>query len=153
MARESRRVLTCRLRAEEGQSLIEAVIVTPLLLLVTFGIIEFAALFYVNLALESGVSQATRYAITGATISGLSRQESIKSVMRSSTPTLTIDDGAFSFSHLAGGAWVDGVGGPGDVAKVGITYSHRPLVLRSLFTAGAINIHVESAMKNEDRFD
>ena len=43
----------------------EAAIITPLLLLLTFSIVDFAAIFYAYLALEHGVSQATRYAVTG----------------------------------------------------------------------------------------
>jgi len=45
--------------------LIEAALITPLLMLLTFATIDFAALFYVYLALENGVSEATRFAVTG----------------------------------------------------------------------------------------
>ena len=60
----SRRLFT-RLRDTSGGSLVEAALITPLLLLLTFGIMEFATMFYVYLALENGVSQATRYGVTG----------------------------------------------------------------------------------------
>ena len=45
--------------------MVEAALVTPLLLFLTFAIIDFAIMFYVYLALGSGVGQATRYATTG----------------------------------------------------------------------------------------
>ena len=45
--------------------MIEAAIITPLLLLLTFSIVDFGAVFYVYLALENGVSQATRSASPG----------------------------------------------------------------------------------------
>ena len=54
-----------RLGDSKGANLVEAAIVTPLLLLLTLGIVDFAAMFYCYLALEHGVSQATRYAVTG----------------------------------------------------------------------------------------
>ena len=54
-----------RLKDSKGTSLVEAALITPLLLLLTFGICEFASLFYVYLALENGVSQATRFGVTG----------------------------------------------------------------------------------------
>ena len=54
-------------RRYPGRQLLEAAIITPLLLLLTFSIVDFAALFYVYLALENGVSQATRFAVTGHT--------------------------------------------------------------------------------------
>ena len=47
---------------------------TPLLLLLTFSIVDFAALFYVYLALENGASQATRYAVTGQVQAGMTRE-------------------------------------------------------------------------------
>ena len=76
---------------------------TPLLLLLTFSIVDFACLFYVYLALENGASQATRYAVTGQVQAGMTREQSIKAAMRTATPTLTLDDGMFSFSHLPPG--------------------------------------------------
>ena len=94
--------------------MLEAAIVTPLMLLLTIGIMEFGSVFYVLLALQNGVSQATRYGITGNTLPGSSRADSIKAAMRQATPALTIPDGAFSFSHLpAGGSvFVGGTGAP-----------------------------------------
>ena len=50
-----------RLLDQRGTNLVEAALVIPLLLLVTLAIVDFASLFYVRLALENGVSQATRY--------------------------------------------------------------------------------------------
>ena len=44
-----------RLRDTRGGSLVEAALITPLLLMLTFGIIDFASMFYVYLALENGV--------------------------------------------------------------------------------------------------
>jgi hypothetical protein len=140
-------------RDSRGNSLIEAAIVTPLLLLISFGIMEFAWLLFVNLTLESGVSQAARFGITGRAMDGLDRTQSIKTVMREATYPLTIDDGAFQFSHLVGGSWAGGIGGPGDIAKVTVTYTHQALVLTPFFTNGEVELRVESAMKSEDRFE
>jgi hypothetical protein len=150
-----------RLSDSKGANLVEAAIITPLLLLLTLGIVDFAAMFYGYLALEHGVSQATRLAITGETLTGASgamnRQESIKYRMRESTPTLNIPDGAFSFSYMAPGAssWSGGVGGPGDIGRVTINYTWTfmtPLV-RPFFSGGQVNLRVESTMKNEAVFN
>jgi Flp pilus assembly protein TadG len=134
----------------------EAAIITPLLLLLTFSIVDFASMFYCYLSLESGVSQATRFAVTGQSVAGLSREETIKSAMRSATPTLTIPDGAFSFSHMpsGGSSFVSGVGGPGDVDRVTITYDWDVMtpLIRPFFTNGKIRFRVESTMKNERKF-
>ena len=162
--RTERPRLVRRLGDATGANLIEAALVTPLLLLLTFSIVDFSALFYVYLALENGVSQATRYGITGNQMEDpdnpgeqLSREDSIKTAMRDATPTLTIAEDAFSFSHLpeGGGSWISGAGGPGDISKVTVNYTwelYTPL-MRPFFDNGEINLTVESAMKNERRFN
>ena len=158
----SRRWSFRRLRDDKGANIIEAAIMTPLLLLLTFAIVDFSSMFYAYLALEHGVSQATRLAITGQTIAAPSgaaqdRQSSIKQRMRESTPTLTIPDSAFSFSFMAPGSssWQGGLGGPGDVGRVTVTYNWNfmtPLI-RPFFTGGRMTLTVQSTMKNEAVFN
>ena len=57
-----------RLGDAKGTALIEAALITPLFLLLTFSIVDFGALFYAYLALENGVSLASRYGVTGQTM-------------------------------------------------------------------------------------
>lgn len=157
MKRYPSRPVRKRLGDETGTSLVEAAFVTPLLLLLSFAVIDFALLFYVWLALGNGAGQATRYATTGQIIAGDTRENSIKKAMRDATPTLTLDDGAFSFSHLpiGGAAWLPGAGGPNEVDKLTVTYTwafYTPLV-RPFFPNGEITLKVESAVKNERKFD
>jgi len=152
-----------RLSDARGTSLVEAALITPLLLLLTLSIVDFGALFYVYLALENGVSQATRYAVTGSLMDDpgnpgtpLSRNESIKLAMRQAAPTLTINDAAFTFNHMVpgGAAWVGGTGGPGDLEKLSVAYTwtfYNPLMW-PFFNNGQIALNVDSAMKNESRF-
>jgi TadE-like protein len=139
-----------------GTSLVEAALITPLLLLMTFAIVDFATLFFAYLALENGVSQATRYGVTGNQMAGLSREESIRKTMKEATP-LTIGDAAFAFSYLRPGdnVWRAGAGGPNDIEKVTVTYSWALLtpLVRPFFADGTVNLVVESAMKNEPRFE
>jgi len=157
---DAARGLAVRLRDTTGTSIVEAAIITPLLLLLTLSIVDFGALFYVYLALENGVSQATRYGVTGNVMddplhpgTSLSRDDSIKLTMRQATPTLTIPDGAFTFSHMppGAGAWTGGSGGPNELAKVSVGYTWRFInpMLWPFFPGGQITLNVESAMKNE----
>ena len=147
-----------------GANLIEAAIITPLLLLLTFSIIDFGALFYVYLALENGVSQAARYGITGQLMDDpnnpgtpLSREDSIKTAMRQNTPNLTLNDSAFTFSHMApgGAAWTGGSGAPGEINRVTVDYTWDILtpLMRPFFAAGQIHFTVDSAMKDEPKFN
>jgi Flp pilus assembly protein TadG len=141
-----------------GTNMIEAAIIAPIMLVLTFSIVDFASMFYVYLALENGVSQATRYAVTGNQLQDpnnpsatLSRQNSIILTMQRATPTLTINSSAFSFSHLVGTSWTSGLGGSGDVGKVTVTYTWNIMtpLMRPFFTNGQIQFTVASAMKNE----
>jgi len=150
-----------RHRSERGANLVEAAIITPLMILLTFSIVDFGSMFYAYLALENGVSQATRYAVTGATMTGpgggaLSRTDTIKTAMRQATPTLTIPDSAFTFQHMAvgGASWVGGAGGPGEIERVSVTYTWSLLtpVLRPFFRGGQVSFTVDSVMKIESRF-
>ena len=152
-----------RLRDATGTSLVEAALITPLLLLLTLSIVDFGALFYCYLALENGVSQATRYGVPGNLMDDpaspgtkLSRADSIKTAMRLATPTLTINDSAFAFNHMVpgGAAWVGGVGGPEDIEKVSVTYTWNLFnpVLWAFFPGGTITLNVDSSMKNESRW-
>ncbi len=149
-----------RLRDTAGTSIVEAAIITPLLLLLTLSVVDFGALFYCYLALENGVSQATRFAVTGNLLNDpsnpanfLSRDDSIKLAMRNATPTLTLPDSAFTFSSMppGGTVWGPGSGGPNALAKVSVSYTwtfFNPM-LWAFFTNGQITLNVESAMKNE----
>jgi TadE-like protein len=157
MGRTLSRRLVRRFGDDTGSNMVEAALLTPLLLLLTFGIVDFAMLFTTYLALENGVSQASRYAVTGNLVPGLSREASIMQAMRDATPTLTIADQAFTFSHMTvgGSTWIGGSGGPGEIAKVRVDYTFKFLtpLMRPFFTNGQIGLAVESAMKNERRFE
>jgi Flp pilus assembly protein TadG len=146
-----------QLRSSRGSTLVEAALITPLLLLLTFSIVDFGALLYIYLSLESGVTQATRFAVTGSATPGMTREEAIKNAMRRATPTLTLPDGAFTFSFMPPGAstWSSGAGGPGDIGRVTVNYTWNIMtpLIRPFFTAGQVNVRVESAMKNEARWE
>ena len=150
MTRRLRRLVHDR----SGATLLEAAIVTPLLLLLTFAICDFSTLLFVYLALENGVTQATRAGITG---NQGAREAALMQAMRDATPALSIPDGAFTFSHLSPGAsgWTGGAGGPDDIDKMTVDYSWTLMtpLLRPLFPGGALHIRVESARKNEWRFE
>src|SRR5439155_482187 len=111
-------------RPARGQALIETAIGIVLLLLLTFSIVDAAMLFYTYLTLENGVTEATRFAVTGQQTSdpanpttALSREDSIKRVMRSSTPGLEIPDREFRFDDISQPG-TPGAGNPNDVIQI-----------------------------------
>ena len=155
--------LTTFLRDCGGANLIEAAIVTPLLLVLTLGIIDFASMFYAYVALENGVTQATRFAITGNTMDDpnnpgtpLGREAGIRQAMQNNTPVIDLSTATFTFSHMTPGAtsWAGGAGGPGDIGRVTVEYTWKPLtpIIAPLLNNGEMTVRVESAMKNESRW-
>jgi Flp pilus assembly protein TadG len=152
------------LRDRGGNTLLESAMVTPLLLVLTFGLVDFATMFYVYLTMETGVSQATRFAVTGATMEDpdnpgtqLSREGTIKAAMKDATAGLDMSAMTFTFSHMTPGSttWAGGAGGPGDIGRVSVEYDWEPLtpIVRPLLSGGKLHVKVESAMKNESKWE
>jgi hypothetical protein len=152
------------LRDCDGNNLLEGAMVTPLLLLLTFGIVDFASMFHVYVSMESGISQATRFAVTGATKEDpnqpgiqMGREATIKAVMQEASPSLNVNAMTFTFSHMTPGSasWAGGAGGPGDIGKVSVDYSWVPLtpILGPFLTNGKMKLSVESAMRLEPKWE
>ncbi|HEY0285247.1 MAG TPA: TadE/TadG family type IV pilus assembly protein [Vicinamibacterales bacterium] len=152
------------LRGCDGNNLIESAMVTPLLMLLTFGIIDFASMFHVYLSMESGISQATRFAVTGSTKpdpgkpgSPMGREGTIKAAMQDASPSLNTNAMTFTFSHMTPGStsWAGGAGGPGDIGRVTVDYSWEPLtpILKPFLADGKMTLSVESAMKIEPKWE
>jgi Flp pilus assembly protein TadG len=145
-------------RHQKGQAIIEFALVFPLLVFLIFAIIDFSILFYVYQSLENGISLACRYGITGLqqedpNNSGtkLSREDSIKLVMRQNSPFVTLADQAFAFEHLSGTTWVAGVGGTGEISRVTVSCIWEPIcpLIAAILTNNPVNLRVSGTMKNE----
>lgn len=153
MPRAASRRVVRRLGDARGANLIEAAIIMPLIFLMTFSIAEFSAMLYVHMALQNGVSQATRFGVTGNLLPGQTREGSIRAVMKQETPTLAIEDGDISFSHIpvGGRGWLGGTGPPNAIERVSVTYSWPIMTpfLRPFFSGDEVTFNVESTMKNE----
>ncbi len=141
-------------RWSRGAALAETGIIITLLIPLTFAVMDFAGILYAFQAMQNGVSQATRYAITGnhATDSSgaaLSRDDSIRQAMRAATPGFEIADNAFTFYNVSKGT--PDTGGPKDIIRVTVAYDWQLLTpfLRPFFQNGYVTIRVASTMRNE----
>src|SRR5207245_3526343 len=130
-------------RRLRGQALVEAGIIMSIMVLVTFTVMDFAGILYAFLAMQNGVDQATRFAVTGNTTTdssgtALSRDQSIRQAMRTSTPGFRLDDSAFTFYNLTKST--SGTGGPNDIIRVSVTYDWPLLtpILRPVFPSGHV---------------
>jgi Flp pilus assembly protein TadG len=137
-----------------GQALVEAGLIMTILVPVTFTVLDFAGILFAYLAMQNGVTQATRFAVTGNTSTdssgtSLSRDQSIRQAMRSNTPGFVFSDSNFSFYNLTKDT--SGSGGPNDLIRVSVTYDWLLLTpfLRPFFPSGSVHIAVASTMRNE----
>ena len=147
MARKTRRSL-------RGSALVEVGIIILPLVTISFAVLDFAGILYTFLAMQNGVSQATRFAVTGNTVNDSSgqampRDQAIRQAMRGATPGFQIPDGAFTFTNVSKGT--SGTGGPNDIIRVTVAYDWQLLtpVLRPFIPSGYVTVRVASTMRNE----
>jgi Flp pilus assembly protein TadG len=141
------------LRSKCGQAFVETAIAIIVLLGFVFAVVDSAMLFWTYISLENGVTEATRFAVTGQTLTQggvqLSRVDSIKATMRKEAVGITVADSEFSFLDVTTGA--AGAGGPNDVIRVTVTHPYKPIfpILFLVNPNRVFNITVASTMMNE----
>src|SRR2546426_8660918 len=141
-------------RSSRGTALAETGIIITLLIPLTFAVLDFAGILYAFQAMQNGVSQATRFAVTGnhgtdGSGAALSRDESIRQAMRAATPGFQIADNAFTFYNVAKGT--PDTGGPNDIIPVTVAYDWQRLTpfLRPFFDGGYVTVRGASTMWKE----
>jgi len=142
------------LRSARGQAFVETAISIIVLLGFVFSVIDAGMLFFTYVTLENAVSEATRFAATGQTLtdpgsgSQLSRIDSIKLKARTEANGIQIPDGEFVFRNLTDGT--ADAGGPNDVIQVTINHAYTPLFpILFLVSHSPFDIHLSSTMLNE----
>jgi len=152
-----------RLRDDGGHSLVEFALVAPIFLLLMFGVIDFAAMFFVNLTMLHAVRVGTRYAVTGQSSAGKDRMASLIQTVRDNSYGLydqnihtpkdpqvsVINPSQVSFTNYQGTA-VTQPGNANDVIIVSLTYTWPLLTpVLSPFFPGGYTFTAKSTMKNE----
>lgn len=134
--------------ASKGNSMIEFAFVMPVLMLLLLGTFEFGHLFYVQLTLESAVREATRLALTGGTIPGLSRAESIVERIRQVAPGLDVQPGQVA---IIGPGGAGDPGGPGDLVTIRVDYDIEMLtpIVGALFPDHRQHFSISFISRNE----
>jgi Flp pilus assembly protein TadG len=72
-------------RDQRGAAAVEFALVSPLLILFVVGIVEVAMILFVSALLEGSVREAARYGITGYTVSGASRIDTVRGIVAANT--------------------------------------------------------------------
>jgi Flp pilus assembly protein TadG len=77
-------------RREDGAAAVEMALVLPILLLLVFGIINFAALFAQQLALNNGVRQGVRTAVVAGNPTNQTCGQVLQGIQSASGPTIAM---------------------------------------------------------------
>ncbi len=137
-----------------GQSLVEFAIVLPLLLLMFFGIFEFGRFYFTKLTVQHAVREATRFAITGNTLTDpetgepIDRAGSIVRVILDNTNNLDVNLDGITITPADGG-------GPQDIVRVHVEFQYDltiPLI-QHIVPDGHLNFSFSTAMRNEAFFE
>jgi Flp pilus assembly protein TadG len=135
-------------RGNSGQSLVEFAISLLTFLVLIFAVMDFSYLFLVKLTLQNAVRQAGRYAITGQSMTGQSRYNSI--LLTATNTSLGLANS--SNTSICGGSTGCGSGGgPLDTVTITITYPYPFITpfLGTAFKSRTYNIKVSETYKNE----
>ena len=143
-----------RFGARRGQTMMEFILVAPLYFLLTFAVMDFGRVFFVQMNLQQAVQDAVRYASTGNHLpdpnnpgQNLSRVASIMAEVQQMAIGASVTN--VQISSLGGGS--GSAGGPGDTVTVSLTTSlplMTPLV-SVFFPNGAYTFTSSATMQNE----
>jgi len=141
---------------------VETAIGITLLLLLTFSVVDAGLLFFAYLTLQNGVTEATRFAITGQQATDpsnpsnkLPRDETVRRMIRASTPGMTIKDDDVDFAVIPKdptAPTTPGIGGPNDVIRVTVQHQWQllsPMLWPFVGNGGQFMLRVSATMKNE----
>lgn len=150
----------------QGQSLVEFAILAPLFLLLLFGVIDLAWMFYVNLTMQHAVREGTRFAVTGRSLPGPEgRRNAMIARIREASQGLydqnlheprepriaLVDPARVNFDNYTGSPVEGEPGVRNQIIMVSLTYTSELLtpVLKPFLEGGAYTFTVRSTMTNE----
>ncbi len=144
---------------ENGVTMVEFAVVSPVLLFLMMGIIEFGVLYHLQSLATNASNQAARLSITGGMYGDASGnrlnviKESIKKTMATWFPNdePTVNATCYSGFGGAGSSGGNGACGSSQVALYEVTYTWHTLtpVLGEIFADGKVPISVRVMVKNE----
>jgi len=116
-----------------GQSIVEAALILPMLILLILGIVEFGRLFNYKLTLNYAVNEGAKAAAYR------SSPDTIKTVIKNSVTAFTIEDGNISIAYELGDGSPESYGVNADnkvyfnttqevFATIDVTYNYEPMI-------------------------
>lgn len=124
----------------KGQSMVETILVLPLLLFLIFGIIEFGRVYYTYVMLSNAVREGARYAAV--------RETDIEAYSNSESRILTL---VSSYGVTAEHVEVDetGIGSDYVFASIDFPLEVMTFVGEVVTTDGTFDLHVRAEMRKE----
>ena len=142
-----------------GTVIVEVALTCIVILMLILGIMDFSRMHFSQSRLQYAVSQSTRFATIGSTLTDssgkpMSRQASIVQMIRSLSKLGDLQDSDIKITatNATSGKTADGPGGPGDIVTVAATY-HVPLVapyLAPAFTGRQFTFTCATSYRNEE---
>ena len=143
-----------RLGSARGQTLLETAIVVVLFFLLTFGVLDFGRMFYVQMTLQNAVREAGRFASTGNHLpdpnhpgQNLSRVNSIIQVATQAAMGTSVTN--IQIISQQGGK--GNPGGPGDTVTVSLTTNLKLItpLIAAFFPGGQYTFTSSTTFRNE----
>jgi Flp pilus assembly protein TadG len=134
--------------------MMEFILVAPLYFLLTFAVIDFGRMFFVQMSVQQAIQEAARYASTGNHLpdpnnpgQNLSRVNSIVAEVQQAAIGANVT--SVQISSLAGGA--GSAGGPGDTVTVSVTTNLQLMtpMVASFFPNGIYTFTSSATVQNE----
>jgi Flp pilus assembly protein TadG len=143
---------------ERGTVSIEAAVAGVVFFVLMMATLDLARMHYYRTTLRHAVSQGTRFAITGQTLTDAdgnsqTRDASIEAMIEKLSMGVNVPHEPIEITAKDGmGNVVNGSGGPGDIVTVSMTYHVAVLVpgLRNLFPGGTYTFTCSTSFRNEE---
>lgn len=127
--------------------MVEFAVVAPLFLLLVFGITDFGLLFFKQETLQYAIREAGRYAVTGRSVTGETRVQSIIDTATKAAAGIPIT----GINVISGGV-TNSAGGPRQMVTVSLTATHTfitPMIGKFFPPNGQYVITVSTTFMNE----
>lgn len=136
---------------DSGQSLVETAICIGAFLMLVMGAMDFGYLYNVKTTLQNAVRQAGRYAVTGQSMSGEDRYQSIVTVLENTSLGLANANNITITCTPEGGGCPDPGGGPGDIVTIKVAYQYHFMTgpIAAFFSGGYYTVNVGGSFTNE----
>lgn len=139
-----------------GLAVVELAIVLPVFLMLLFGIIDFARMFFVQITLQHAMREGGRFGVTGSQLADpvdphnfQSRLDSIKRVVREAAVGVVMNPADIHVTSASG--LPNDAGGPGDTFTISMNYRFQFItpVVGQFFDDGSHRFTVSTSFRSE----